>query len=208
MSSHDDDNLPDVTDEYRPADWLTASETIRRIRTATLSPTANLAICTRAHAGLIRARAELMLLASDSRENYDVPKQFWWAEGHEALTQNWETGDFETWIDKRFHMKAFGITFHRDDIRRMVPSAFSETMASELPRNTGGRSMSQHWPEWVAELVAQVHEVGIPEGAGTKGSDALIDAIATRLAGRGLDAPSRSTVQDTVNAVLRRIRSL
>jgi hypothetical protein len=208
MSDQDDANLPEVTTEFSPADWLSASETIRRVRAATLSRSAHLAICKRAHAGMIRARAELMLLASDSRENYEVPKQFWWAEGHEALTQNWETGDFETWIDKRFHMKAFGVTFHRDDIRRMAPAAFPEARQIEEPRNTGGRSMSQHWPEWVAELVAHVHEVGIPEGVGTKGSDALIDAVADRLASRELDAPSRSTVQDTVNAVLRRMRSL
>lgn len=208
MSGQDDANLPEVANEYHAGDWLSASETIRLVRTATLSPTANIAICTRAHAGLIRARAELMLLESDSRENYEVPKQFWWAEGHAALTQNWETGDFETWIDKRFHMKAFGITFHRDDIRRMAPTAFPDSKAIEEPRNAGGRSMSRLWPDWVAELAAYVHENGTPDGIGTKGADALIEAIASRLETQGLEAPSRSTVQETVNAVLRKLRNL
>ena len=207
MSGQDDANLPEVADEYRPADWLRASETIQRVRAATLSPRSNITICTRAHAGLVRARAELLMLGSDTRENHEVPTQFWWAEGHEALTQNWETGDFETWIDKRFHMKAFGITFHRDDIRQMVPSAFPESTAViEEPKNAGGRSMSRLWPDWVAELAAYVRQTGVPVGAGTKGADALIEEIATRLQVRGLEAPSRSTVQETVNTVLRRLR--
>lgn len=207
MSDEDDSNLPEVTDAFRPDDWLSASETIRRVRTATLSYTANVAICTRARAGLIRARAELMILGPDSRQNHPVPTQFWWAEGHEALTQNWETGDFETWIDKRFHMKAFGVTFHRDDVRRMAPAGFPEAKTTEEPTNLGGRSMSRLWPAWVAELAAYVHETGIPEGVGTKGADGLIEAIAGRLAGRGIDSPSRSTVQETVNAVLVRLRN-
>ena len=208
MSSQDDANLPQTADEYRPDDWLSASETIRRVRTATLSHQADITICTRAHAGMIRTRAQLLMIGQETREEQAIHKKFWWATGHEALKQNWETGDFETWIDKRFHLKAFGVTFHREDIRRMVPSAFPETTASEESRNSGGRSMSRHWPEWVAELVAHVHEAGIPEGVGTKGSEALIDAVATRLAERGLDAPSRSTVQETINAVLRRMRNL
>ena len=208
MSGQDNADLPAVADEYRPTDWLSASETIRLVRTATLSRSSHIAICTRAHAGLIRARAELMLLESDARENYEVPKQFWWADGHEALKQNWGTGDFETWIDKRFHMKAFGITFHRDDIRRMVPTAFPESATSDEPKNAGGRSMSRLWPDWVAELAAHLHENGAPNGVGTQGADALIESIATRLQMRGLEAPSRSTVQEAVNAVLRRLRNL
>ena len=104
-------------------------------------------------------------------------------------------------------MKAFGITFHRDDIRQMVPSAFPEsTLVIEEPKNAGGRSMSRLWPDWVAELAAYVHQTGVPVGAGTKGADALIEEIATRLQVRGLEAPSRSTVQETVNTVLRRLR--
>jgi hypothetical protein len=207
MSGEDNAHLPEVTNEYRSADWMSASETIRRVRKATLSRSAHVAICARAHAGLVRARAELMLLGSDSRENYEVPTKFWWADGHDALTQNWETGDFETWIDKRFHMKAFGVTFHRDDIRRMVPDAFPESMTIEEPKNAGGRAMSLLWPDWVAELASHLHENGTPGGVGTKGADALIEAIASRLQERGLEAPSRSTVQDTVNAVLRRLRN-
>jgi hypothetical protein len=48
----------------------------------------------------------------------EVPPKFWWARGHEALTQNWSTGDFERWIDKRAHYKAYGVKFLRAWYRR------------------------------------------------------------------------------------------
>lgn len=205
MSESDDGNLPQAAEPYRPEDWLTASETRRLVINATLSRSANIAICTRAHAGLIRAHAEVLIIGSESRTDHLVHKEFWWAEGHEALEQNWETGDFETWIDKRFHIRAFGVKFHRDDIRRMVPAAFQSSSTPE-PQRGGGRSMSRDWPEWVAELVAYIHEQGIPAGEGTRGADGLIEAVATRLEARGATPPSRTTVQEAVNAVLRRLR--
>jgi hypothetical protein len=206
VSDSDDGNLPQTAEHYSPEDWLTAAETRRIVVNTTLSRSTNIAICTRAHAGLIRAHADMLIIGSESRADQLIHKEFWWAEGHAALEQNWETGDFETWIDKRFHIRAFGVKFHRDDIRRMVPAAFPSDARSE-PRRSGGRSMSRDWPEWVAELVAFVHEEGLPDGHGTRGADALIDAVASRLESRGGSAPSRTTVQETINAVLRRMRN-
>jgi hypothetical protein len=52
-----------------------------------------------------------------------LPPSFWWAEGHEALEQNWITGDFATWIDRTFHWQAFGTEFSRNDIAAMLPKA-------------------------------------------------------------------------------------
>lgn len=66
--------------------------------------------------------------------------------------------------------------------------------------------MSVLWPAWVAELAAFVHEEGISAGKGTEGADDLIVAVANRLAARGLEAPSRSTVQETARSVLLRLR--
>jgi hypothetical protein len=66
--------------------------------------------------------------------------------------------------------------------------------------------MSALWPVWVAELVTVIHEEGVPAGAGSKGVDVLISRVAERLAERGQETPTRSTVQDTVRAVLRRLR--
>lgn len=205
MSDSEDGKLPQTAEHYSPDDWLTASETLRLVREATNSRSSHIAICTRAHAGLIRAHADLMIVAGASRTDQLIHQKFWWANGHAALTQNWPTGDFETWADKRFHLQAFGVKFHRDDIRRMVPAAFLPSAAPE-PQRSGGRSMSRDWPEWVAEIVAYIHEEGIPKGEGTRGADSLIEAVASRLEARGASQPSRSTVQEAVNAVLRRLR--
>jgi hypothetical protein len=70
----------------------------------------------------------------------------------------------------------------------------------------GGRPMSASWPIWVAELVAVIHEQGVPLGDGVEGVDQLIAKVADQLAECGRDGPSRTTVQATVRSVLLRLR--
>lgn len=199
---------PEVAEEYRPDDWISASEAIRLVRTATLSANSHIAIATRARAGLLRSRADLMIIGKTQRHaDVKVPESFWWAGGEAALTQNWEIGDFETWIDRNVLIQAFGVRFHRDDLRRMVPTAIpSEPARTSEGRDPGGRPMSTLWPEWVAELVSLIHEEGMPARSKGTGVDELISRISDRLAERGLEGPSRSTVQETAKAVLRRLR--
>lgn len=79
-------------------------------------------ICQRAYAGLIRARAERFVRNGQPADNVEIPREFWWAKGEHALTQNWTTGDFDTWIDSRIHLEAFGVTFLRSDIERLKPA--------------------------------------------------------------------------------------
>jgi hypothetical protein len=86
-------------------------------------------ICKRAHAGLIRARADRFICDGRSADNIDVPVKFWWAEGGRALDQNWTTGDFDTWID-HIHLQAFGVTFWRPDIERSKPTPLAENATS------------------------------------------------------------------------------
>ncbi|WDR06675.1 hypothetical protein PSQ90_04210 [Devosia rhodophyticola] len=71
----------------------------------------------------------------------------------------------------------------------------------------GGRPKSENWTNWIAELVNYIHEEGMPSGSGAEGQDAVIGAIEERLAARGLDTLSRSTVQPVVRAALLRLRS-
>ena len=89
-------------------------------------------ICKRAHAGLIKARAERFIIR-DGRpvDNVDIPVEFWWAEGGAALDQNWTTGDFDTWVDHRIHLQAFGVTFRRSDIEQLKPAPVVEGTASK-----------------------------------------------------------------------------
>ncbi len=77
-------------------------------------------ICKRAHAGLIKARAARFIRNGRPLDNIDIPSEFWWAQGEAALIQNWVTGDFETWIDRRVRLEAFGVTFRRSDIEILI----------------------------------------------------------------------------------------
>jgi hypothetical protein len=43
-------------------------------------------ICRRAHAGLIKARAERFFRDDQESDNVEIPREFWWAKGEDALT--------------------------------------------------------------------------------------------------------------------------
>ena len=47
---------------------------------------------------------------------------FWWAEGHEALNQDWQAGDFSTWINHAVEVKAFGVSFDFVALSELVPA--------------------------------------------------------------------------------------
>ena len=100
---------------------MRAVETIAMLKPILAEYSARLRICERAHGGLIRSRAEQFHLGARVIHNHDIPKEFWWAEGHQALKQDWAAGDFSTWIEHRTHLKAFGVTFARADIEKLLP---------------------------------------------------------------------------------------
>jgi hypothetical protein len=111
-------------------------------------------ICKRAHAGLIKARAERFICDGRAADNIDIPVKFWWAEGEAALGQNWKTGDFDTWIDHRIHLQAFGMTFRRSDIERLMPPPLPDTALSspgkasvERTKNVGACAEETTLPE-------------------------------------------------------------
>lgn len=84
---------------------------------------ARLRICKRAYEGLIGARAEQFHFDQHVFRDKDLPTEFWWAGGHDALEQDWAAGDFSTWISNgSIQLKAFGVTFARVDIERLLPA--------------------------------------------------------------------------------------
>jgi hypothetical protein len=105
----------------RQDEWIRAAEAVAMLKPILADYSARLRICERAFAGLMRARAEQFHQGSRTFQNHDIPKEFWWAKGHEALNQDWAAGDFSTWIDQKFELKAFGVTFARADIERLLP---------------------------------------------------------------------------------------
>lgn len=104
-------------------EWLSAAETLRLVGEGMGDYTARLGIAKRARDRLVRTHAVRFIKHRETQDNVDLPAEFWWAEGHEALEQNWVTGDFSTWIDRTWEWKAYGVRFCRDDILAMIPTA-------------------------------------------------------------------------------------
>ena len=97
-----------LTENPRAEEWISAADAVRLLRSSLTSDrAAEIAICQRAHSGLVRSRATYLLEDGKKFENHEIPQEFWWAEGEYALTQNWAIGDFDTWIDHTYHWKAF-----------------------------------------------------------------------------------------------------
>ena len=166
-------------------------------------------ICSRAYDGLVAARAKRLVIGHRVDDDCAMPTEFWWARGGTALEKNWAAGDFETWIDKRVHCRAYGVQFKRIDIEAILPAVETSSPSftvSPSSTQSGGRRLSDRWPDWVAELVAVVHDEGIPVGVGSQGQEELIRRVADALASRGTASPARTTVQPVVQAVLDRLR--
>jgi len=105
-----------------PNEWITAATALRYLSDQPYTYNEERAICERAHSGLIATRAETLIWNGEERRLAKIPNEFWWAEGQDALTQNWETGDFSTWIDRKFEVKAFGVSFDFLAIADLIPA--------------------------------------------------------------------------------------
>lgn len=105
-----------------PIEWITAATALRYLSHQQFTYNEQRSICERAHSGLIDARAETLIWNGEEHKLRRIPKEFWWAEGHEALNQNWETGDFSTWIDQKVEVKAFGVSFDFLAITDLIPA--------------------------------------------------------------------------------------
>lgn len=93
--------------------WIPASKALEIARD-------RYALCSRLHAGIIPARARLFKVGDRQKERFDIPPKFWWAGGHEALEQDWRSGDFSTWIDQKFHWQAFGVELSLAGVLEML----------------------------------------------------------------------------------------
>jgi hypothetical protein len=106
----------------RQDEWLRAAEAVAMLKPILGEYSARLRICERAHGGLISARADQFHQGQRVFHNHDIPKEFWWAEGHQALEQDWAVGDFSTWIERgSIQLKALGVQFARADIGKLLP---------------------------------------------------------------------------------------
>jgi len=126
--------------------WIPAREAYDTIAKETHSET-GFAICSRAAEGLVQARARLLVTEKGRFESAIVPTQFWWAKGDAALQQNWDAGDFSTWINQNHEWKAFGVEFDFVGLKQML---------SPLSGADAARSLSVvSNPEWVSSPAAR-----------------------------------------------------
>lgn len=119
--------------------------------------TAKHTLCERAYAGLIRTRARELFADDHAQTTKDIPSKFWWSKGHEALDQNWTTGDFSTWIDKKVEVRAFGVSFALDDVLDIIPVEQRALVA--LKHSVAGN------PDWIsakaaATRISESHMIG------------------------------------------------
>ena len=144
-------------------------------------------ICQRAHSGLIRARADRFIVNEKVRKNVEIPKEFWWAEGHEALTQNWPAGDFDTWLDNgSVHLQAYGVLFLRTDIQKLIPAGALTpealylqlgNLVAEMPDLAHGGPITPEMNRWLGRAAVLV------ETSGDKATAATIKLSAQNLHG-------------------------
>jgi hypothetical protein len=112
--------------------WVPASRALSIVAEASDNYSARLAICSRANAGMLRSKASVLITEEKRSEEIEVPREFWWADGHDALEQDWARGDFSTWIDRRYEWKAFGVQFDFSGLQQMMPPTTAAAAARKL----------------------------------------------------------------------------
>lgn len=95
--------------------WISAPQALELVGS-------NLALCGRMKSGLIASRARLLLIDDEAHGDATIPTKFWWAEGFDALDQDWIAGDFAAWIDHSQHWQAYGVVFALSGVLQMLPS--------------------------------------------------------------------------------------
>lgn len=144
-------------------EWMSAADALAFVNKGMSPGQASRAICKRAHAGLVKAKAARFILQDKSSDDTEVPREMWWAEGEAALTQNWTTGDFETWRDQKIHLKAFGVMFRRADVQKMIPPP-SIQKESSIIRPMGDKIFIGHGrsKEWLVLQEFLRYRLGLP----------------------------------------------
>jgi hypothetical protein len=135
--------------------WIPAAEAVALLKPVFNSGyLAQKTICKRAHAGLVHSRAERFLANGKTRNLAEIAAGFWWAEGEAALHQTWVTGDFDTWVERgELHLEAFGVSFLRADIEKMIPAGSAVAPApAALALPIGGRPPADWWEDLIIDI--------------------------------------------------------
>lgn len=136
--------------------WLSARNAMELVCTIMHVATAPKAICSRAFDRMISARALKLIVDDKECPGDPIPDIFWWAEGGNALNQNWASGDFSTWVNRNVHWKAYGVEFERSGIMALIGQP---TPVVAKPKQTplGGRPPQTWWDDLWCAISAQIH---------------------------------------------------
>jgi hypothetical protein len=172
-------------------EWISAYEAFKLVAEATNPSSTARAICSRANDGLIDAKAVTFIAKNRTLSDFPIPKGFWWARGEAALDQNWKTGDFETWIERTNHLKAYGVSFSRAGIEALIaPALAARDVPAEPPAKAGGRPAAAWWDDLWIEMCRQLYAGELQP---KKQSD-IEAAMITWATGQGHD-PAESTIR-------------
>ena len=147
--------------------WITAATAFSIVEQVAGSAEARFALCTRAHHGLLKSRADRFVVNGQSRESPLLDEAFWWARGHEALEQDWKLGEFSTWIDRKLHCEAFGVMFELHGVLALLPIELHPRIALSL--SAAGN------PAWVPAAQTRRHVYGPGGVSPMKADEVLID---------------------------------
>lgn len=135
-----------------------------------------MSLCARLHRGEVLARAVSLHRGEESATNANIPRQFWWAEGHAALEQDWQTGDFATSIERgdlRGRWQAFGVSFSLSGLLTMLPLELRPEKRRSLsvagnekwiPADEARRLAYQHGKRNGAEYIVEQARLGFLAG--------------------------------------------
>ena len=137
------------------AEWISAAEAIALLKGSHGDFATRTVIATRAADRLIRSRAQRFIRETPAinemkeQDNVELPAQFWWARGETALIQNWEVGDFETWIGGMHHWRAYNVEFLKSDIDALLASrqrvaVYAEAAIPKKAKSTSRRIFLVH----------------------------------------------------------------
>lgn len=136
--------------------WISAATARDIVAQPPDSAIGTYALCNRSFAALVKTKARLFTIKKQGLrlENAEVPAAFWWAGGHEALEQDWATGDFSTWIKREEEWQAFGVSFALSGVLEMLPTERRADVTRRL--SVAGRA------EWVSAAEASLLACRLP----------------------------------------------
>jgi hypothetical protein len=116
-------------------EWVSASAALSMVQERNGWGDAASSIAIRALSGILKSQARQLTQEFPRDEDSNrksvrldaaIPEKFWWARGQAALSANWATGDFSTYIDRNYLWEAIGVEFDRAEIEAMLAPISTE----------------------------------------------------------------------------------